>query len=362
MIKPIAPSTRTAIRRALGRWYAKNRRTLPWRQSCDPYAIWVSEAMLQQTQVKTVIPYFERFMARFPNVAALAQADQQVVLKMWEGLGYYSRARNLHRAAGVVAHQMGGRVPENWDEIRQLPGIGDYMAAAILSIAFGQHFAVVDGNVKRVVARLFCVGTAVNLASGHKLFQNLAQQLLDTKIPGDHNQAMMELGALVCVPRKPRCSSCPVARFCQALKNKVVQDYPKRRKRAPIKEVNLVAGVVIKKGRILLIQRQPEGLLGGFWEFPNGHLADGDDPAVACARVVQSASGTTVNVIDHIADIRHAYTHFKLHMLVYGCHWQSGRVCLDGPRAFRWVLPGALAKFPLHGAVLKIVPHLGKLF
>jgi A/G-specific adenine glycosylase len=361
MIKPIAANTRAAIGRALGQWYQSNRRVLPWRRTSDPYAIWVSEVMLQQTQVKTAISYYQRFMAQFPSVAVLAHADQQAVLKAWEGLGYYSRARNLHRAAQMVTHQMGGCLPTTWDDIRQLPGIGDYMAAAILSIAFGRPYAVVDGNVKRVVARLFCLETAVNIASGHKLFQNIAQQLLDVAAPGDHNQAMMELGALVCTPQKPLCPGCPVARYCRALKNKVVPHYPMRRKRAPIKEVGLVAGVVIKKGRILLVQRPEQGLLGGLWEFPNGEFAAGEAPVAACARVVRSAIQIEVNVLDQIAGIRHAYTHFKIEMSVFRCRWQSGRVRLDGPCAFRWVLPGALAQFPLHGAVQKILPHLGKL-
>lgn len=355
----IAPSTCAAIRRALGKWYIKNKRMLPWRLTSDPYAIWVSEAMLQQTQVKTVIPYYLRFMKRFPTAAALAQADQQMVLKAWEGLGYYSRARNLHRAAAMVTQKMNGRMPSEWEVIRQLPGIGDYMAAAILSIAFGQPWAVVDGNVKRVVARLCCLDTAVNETSGYKVFQRLAQKLLDRQAPGDHNQAMMELGALVCTPRNPGCPNCPVAKYCQALKNRAVNRYPKRRKRTPIKEVPFVAGVVVKNGRILLVQRPEHGLLGGLWEFPMVSLTFQDDPVKSLARYIEEATRLTVTVGQHLIVVRHTYTHFKLHMQTYQCRWRAGRVCLNGPSAFHWVSPERLAEFPLHGAVHKILPSLG---
>lgn len=357
-LKPIAPSTRAAIRRALGKWYTENRRPLPWRQTCDPYAIWVSEVMLQQTQVKTVIPYYRRFMAQFPTVMALAQADQQSVLKAWEGLGYYSRARNLHRAAAMVAYEMDGRIPGSWDDIRQLPGIGDYMAAAILSIALGQPYAVVDGNVKRVLARLFCMDAAVNQPSAHKLFQKGAQLLLDIKFPSDHNQAMMELGALVCTPRKPTCHSCPVARFCQALKSNLVDQYPQRRKRPPKKEAQWVAGVVVKRGAILLLQRPEQGLLGGLWEFPTVSLARGDDATGRLMDHIQKTTHLAVTMRQPIVTVRHAYTHFKIQLTAYLCRWCSGRVRLSGPTAFDWVPPAKLTDFPLHGAVHKVLPSI----
>lgn len=359
MAPSIAPSTRAAIRRALGRWYNQNKRILPWRLTSDPYAIWVSEAMLQQTQVKTVIPYYMRFMKQFPTVAALARADGQRVLKAWEGLGYYSRARNLHRAAVMVTRKMNGQIPTEWETIRQLPGIGDYMAAAILSIAYGQPWAVADGNVKRVVARLRCLNTEVNLASGHKVFQRFAQQLLDKKAPGDHNQAMMELGALICTPRNPGCPDCPVARYCQAKKSGVVEHYPKRRKRSPIKEVPFVSGVVIKNGRILLVQRPENGLLGGLWEFPMVSLHAQDNPVDRLVHHIEASTRLMVTVGEHLSVVRHTYTHFRLHLQVYRCRWRSGRVRLNGPSAFDWVTPGQLKEFPLHGAVHKVLPSLG---
>lgn len=306
-----------------------------------------------------MIPYYQRFMKQFPTVAVLAQADRQQVLKAWEGLGYYSRARNLHRAAGMIMQEMNGQIPSEREAIRQLPGIGDYMAAAILSIAHEQPWAVVDGNVKRVVARLCCLETAVNLTSGHKVFQRLGQQLLDRKTPGDHNQAMMELGALLCTPRNPRCPDCPVARYCQALKNGAVDHYPKRRKRAPVKEVPYVAGIVVKNGKILLMQRPEHGLLGGLWEFPMVPLSSHANPVDSLTYYIETATRLDITVGEHLVAVRHAYTHFKMHLQVYRCRWRSGRVCLNGPSAFRWVVPERLKDFPLHKAVHKILPSLG---
>ncbi len=358
IVLSIAPSTRAAIRRALGQWFAQYHRDLPWRQTDDPYAIWVSEVMLQQTQVKTVVPYFKRFMAKFPTVAALAQTEDQVVLKTWEGLGYYARARNLQRAARMLMDQKDGRMPRKWEGIRQLPGIGDYIAAAILSIAFDQPYAVVDGNVKRVLARLFCVNTAVNLASGHKHYQQLAQQLLDIKAPGDHNQGLMELGALVCRPKAPLCESCPLTRYCLAFKNKLADQYPRRKKRKPIKEVPLVAGLVIKKRRILLIQRPDAGLLGGLWEFPAAPLANPHSPADTLAQHIRITAGLTVTVGQPVTTARHTYTHFKIYLQLYLCRWRAGSVRLNGPAAFRWVAPSRLMDYPLHGAMHKILPAL----
>jgi A/G-specific adenine glycosylase len=316
--------------------------------------------MLQQTRVKTALAYYERFMETFPTVQHLADAPLQAVLKTWEGLGYYSRARNLHRAAGIVASQMDGRLPRDWETIKHLPGVGDYIAAAVLSIAFGRPHAVVDGNVKRVLARLFLIDAPVNQAAGHKVFQTTAQQLLSRNCPGDHNQAVMELGALVCTPRKPACDSCPLKRFCRAAATGRMDRYPRRVKTNPAPEHRLVCAVVVKNGRLLLTRRPSDGLLGGLWEFPNGPWENGESPTRACAKMVRSAVGLDIKPLNRLTGVRHAYSHFKIQMAVFLCRWQAGRVRLNGPRAFRWVPLEKLAEFPLHGAVKKIVPHLEK--
>ncbi len=207
------------IRRRLRRWYLKNHRALPWRETHDAYRIWVSEVMLQQTQVKTVLPYYKTFIRRFPDVITLAGARQQTVLKAWEGLGYYARCRNLHHAAKVVRNEHAGEIPDDMEAFRKLPGVGEYIAAAVMSIAFDQPFAVVDGNVKRVLARLFEIDAPVNKSNTLKIFRSVAQNLLDSDQPETFNQAVMELGAMLCKPKAPDCIPCPVHCACEAYKN-----------------------------------------------------------------------------------------------------------------------------------------------
>jgi A/G-specific adenine glycosylase len=354
----VAPAQRNAVRQALAAWYDRHRRDLPWRRTHDPYAIWISEVMLQQTQVKTAIPYFKRFMDLFPDVDRLARADEQTVLKIWEGLGYYSRARNMHRAAQIM-QATGGRVPEDRPALRQLPGIGDYIAAAVLSIAFEQPYAVVDGNVKRVLSRLLCLDVPVNQSNTHALFQGAADQLLDRQRPGRHNQALMELGALVCTPKQPLCVQCPLALICQALRRRIVDQYPHRLERRPVGEQQWAAAVIVKNGLLLLTRRPAPGLLAGLWEFPSARLEAGQDSSQACIDHVKAALGLRVRLQKRIASVRHTYTHFKLRMEVYLCHWQGGRIRLDGPAGFRWVRPAQIENFALHRAVHKILPALG---
>ena len=348
--------------RALAVWYQRQQRNLPWRQTRDPYAIWVSEVMLQQTQVKTVLPYFERFMTRFPSPADLARAELPRVLKVWEGLGYYARARNLHKAAGIVAVQLDGCVPSRWDTLRALPGIGDYIAAAVLSIAFNRPYAVLDGNVKRVLARLFLIHTPVNQAAAHRRFQTLADSLLDRKHPGDHNQAMMELGATVCTPRHPRCPQCPVAQFCKALQTGNTDNYPHRLKKEPVPQVHLVAGLVWKKERVLLTRRPAQGLLGGLWEFVSGKLEPSRDPFARLAALIKQTVHLDVRVQRRVAVVQHAYTHFKIQMQVYECQWRNGRVRLHGPAQFAWIRLNQLNRYALHGAVHKAVEQFKTLY
>ena len=354
-IPELDDSTCMVIGKSLARWYDRNKRDLPWRRSKDPYAIWVSEVMLQQTQVQTVIPYYHRFLERFPDVVSLARSDLQSVLKVWEGLGYYSRARNLHKAAGMVAAEEKGRIPHAWESFRRLPGVGDYIAAAVLSIAFGQAHAVADGNVKRVIARLFMVDVPVNQASSHRVFNALAGRLLDERRPDRHNQAMMELGALTCTPRNPRCGDCPVSQFCQALHRDVVRFYPRRTQRQPLPVRKMVAGVVFKKGKVLLVQRPEQGLLGGLWEFPGGVLDAGVDPVEACAGQLEKIVNLQVAVSLHLGTVSHTYTHFRLQMDICLCRWRSGRVRLNGPVRFRWLSPARIGDLPLHGAVQKVL-------
>jgi len=339
-------------------WYTDNFRDLPWRRTHDPYAIWVSEVMLQQTQVKTVVPYYQRFMAMFPTLEDLARADLQQVLKIWEGLGYYSRARNLHRAAGIITRKMPQGIPDQWDELRRLPGIGDYIASAVLSIAFGQPFAVVDGNVKRVLSRLFALTAPVNQAGSHQVFRQLAEKLLDRRRPGDFNQAVMELGALVCLPRNPLCGQCPLAAFCRVKIQDKVTDFPKRILRAPVPTRDLVAAVIWKQGRLLITQRPAQGLLGGLWEFPAGIVAAGGDAETTCLEHIKGVVGLDIKLIRRLTVVKHAYTHFKIRMVVYECRWLRGSVRLQGPAAFHWITPEQIDGYALHKAMTKAWPHI----
>lgn len=349
-------STGKAIRKALAEWYDRTRRDLPWRRIQDPYAIWVSEVMLQQTQVKTVIPYYHRFLEKYPTVHHLASSDLQAVLKCWEGLGYYSRARHLHRAARIIVADLGGRLPETWPAMRQLPGVGDYIAAAVLSIAFAKPYAVVDGNVKRVLARLFVMATPVNLSTAHKAFQAVADQLLDTGNPGRHNQAMMELGAEVCVPRRPLCRHCPLTQLCRAQLSRTTDQFPARIQRRAVGRQHWVAGLVIRQGRLLLTRRPDTGLLGGLWELPGGVVRAGERPVRACADRIRDVVGLDVRVARHLATVNHAYTHFKLHLDIYLCNQPEGRVRRNGPSAHEWVSYKRLERLPLHKAVHKALP------
>ncbi len=344
------------IQKELLDWYGKHHRSLPWRKTSDPYRIWVSEVMLQQTQVKTVIPYYKRFLSAFPEPGMLAEADLQEVLKIWEGLGYYARARNLHRAAREVMATHGGVIPQSRISLKTLPGIGDYIAAAVSSIAFGKPHAAVDGNVKRVLARFHKTELPVNDPASGKVFKAAAEAFLEKSNPGAFNQAMMELGALVCTPRNPHCHGCPLAQACRAFKEKAVSDYPKRIKKARIPEYHVAVGIVWKGPRVLITQRKPDGLLGGLWEFPGGKIRDGETPSGACTREIKEEVNLVVETKERIAHIRHAYTHFKIVMDVFRCTYQNGRVRLRGPVDFRWVRLHEIDRFPFPGANRKFIP------
>ena len=352
------PGQLNPIQNRLTAWYIQHHRQLPWRETRDPYAIWVSEVMLQQTQVQTVVPYYRRFLDRFPDVKSLAAADLQDVLKLWEGLGYYSRARNLHQAAQTVAAEYGGIIPDGITEFRKLKGVGDYIASAVMSIAFGRPYAVLDGNVKRVLARLHEIGEPVNHSSAKKVFKQAAEALLDAGNPGIFNQAVMELGALVCKPKNPHCGVCPIQRFCGACRSGTVDRYPRRIRSAKIPEYQIAVGVVCKNSRMLITRRKPEGLLGGLWEFPGGKVKKGETAEAACIREIAEETGLKIRVDSHLTRVRHAYTHFKIAMDVFICRYESGNVALNGPDDHRWIGWTEIDHYPFPGANRKFIPLL----
>ncbi len=311
--------------------------------------------MLQQTRVETAGPYFARFLERFPDVAALAAAPLDAVLKAWEGLGYYSRARNLHRAAGKIVSQHGGEIPSTAEALRALPGIGRYTAGAIASIAFGRDEPVLDGNVMRVLCRLFAIaGDPKGAAVGKRLWK-LAGELLPRGSAGEFNQAMMDLGATVCLPRSPRCDQCPVRADCRARAAGRQEKLPTRVKAKAVPHYTIVAGVIHKGARLLIDQRAPQGLLGGLWEFPGGKVEAGETLQDALRREVREEVGLEVAVGEKIGVVRHAYSHFKITMHVFRCVHIRGRARAIACQQVKWVLPGELDAYAFPAATKKII-------
>lgn len=341
---------REAQRAALLFWYRANRRDLPWRRTRDPYAIWLSEAMLQQTRVETVIPYWERFLERFPDVAALAAAEQDDVLRLWAGLGYYSRARNLHRAARDVVEHHGGELPRDVKQLRELPGVGRYTAGAVASIAFDQPEPIVDGNVIRVLSRLRGIRDDVGTPETLARIWEEAGALALGEAPGDLNQALMELGATVCVPRAPRCADCPVARDCDARRAGDADQLPVKAPRGKPRRVEGVVVWVVRRGKVLAVRRPERGLLGGLWDLPGGDLGDAEKPADGVARALSDRVGLAPTALEKVGAVEHVFTHRALRLHVFSGSAGPGRVRRDGYDVHRWVGFDGFEDLP-HGTV-----------
>ena len=339
-------------------WFRVYKRDMPWRGITDPYRIWVSEIMLQQTQVNKVVGYYENFVNRFPDIQTLASASLQDVLKVWEGLGYYARARNLHKAAQLIIKDFNGEIPKDYISFRSLPGVGDYSASAVMSIAFNQLYAAVDGNIKRVLSRLFLLDYPVNDSSSTKDFQEKADSLLDFDDPGNFNQAMMELGATVCRPQSPTCVVCPVNGFCKAFKEGLQNEYPFRLQTQKTPEHNIAAGIIYKGSDVLIVQRPLDGLLGGLWEFPNGNLNKGESSDAACIRHITESTNLSVSNLNYITQVKHAYTHFKITVDAFECEYIHGDLQLNGPIDAKWIKVAELKDFPLPKATHKIIEKL----
>lgn len=295
-MKEFTPARLRTFRRRLGDWYLANHRDLPWRRTTDPYRIWISEIMLQQTRVAAVIPYYERFLTRFPDPATLAAASDDDLLNAWAGMGYYSRARNLRAAARLIV--AAGKFPEQYEAILELPGVGPYTAAAVSSICFGTPRAVLDGNVIRVVARLTQDSGDIQSLRTKERLQQVAQMLLDPANPAAHNQSVMELGATICIPRAPKCELCPVSEFCAARSSGLERELPIKLRRVEIRRERRTLLVAIRNGKILLWQRAKDAaMLGGFWELPEPHQL----PEATSAKLLSEFSHAITN---HIYDFR----------------------------------------------------------
>jgi A/G-specific adenine glycosylase len=331
-------SFREAFHRDLLRWYRRHHRQLPWRATRDPYRIWVSEIMLQQTRVETVWPYYARWLQVFPTIHALARAKNERVLKLWEGLGYYSRARNLHRAAQTVVRDHGGKVPWTAESLRQLPGIGRYTAGAIASIAFGECVPLVDGNVARVFARIFAIPANVKAPRTMETLWQLAEELVPRRKPGEFNQALMELGALVCTPASPRCEICPMRRVCVARAHGLVDQLPNRGRPQTAERIAISAALVRRNGSLLMQRRPERGLLAGMWELPTlGHR--------------RFRKGK------QLLELRHAITNRRITLRVFEC--QCGSALQDKLTAeLRWVSTAEMKRLSLPAAHRRAIDRI----
>jgi A/G-specific adenine glycosylase len=338
------------LSRLLLNWYDQHGRTLPWRDHPDSYAIWVSEIMLQQTRVETVIPYFEKWMSLFPDVSTLANASEQDVLNAWEGLGYYSRARNLHKAAKIVAEKYNGSPPRDLTDLRSLPGIGRYTVGAIASMAFGMDEPTLDGNLRRVYSRLFDVSEFADSTAGEKILWDLAAQNLPKGQAGDYNQALMDLGATICIPKNPRCLFCPLMKICESRKNGTQHARPVLKAKKMSVHYIHAAAVIINRGRVLLAQRPSDGLLGGMWEFPNSKV--NADPAKELTKVINAAYKLKVKKKEALGVVQHAYTHFKVAVHAFRCE----AVSVPKSKDLQWVKLNELDDYPM-GKVDRQIAH-----
>ena len=341
------PRNLSSIHRKLLRWYDRNRRDLPWRRTRDPYAIWIAETMLQQTQVTTVIPFYERFLESFPTTAALARAPLEKILALWSGLGYYRRARNLKVAARILVRRHAGRLPTNYADLLALPGVGAYTAGALMSISFHKPYPAIDGNARRVLGRSF------NLTNENEL-RAAATDLVSRSRPGPFNQGLMELGATLCTPNAPRCSECPLALDCAARRSGSVAKRIAPRTRRTFKQVTWPIAIVRSRGKILLRRRSANGILAGLWELPGGEL--GADRSIrACLRNhLRALDGATTSEL-RIGEFRHSITDRRIRSPLYLFDIRRGAALSRPGPNWRWVSPASLRAYPVSSMTLKAV-------
>jgi len=346
------------VQKGLLEWFGKNQRALPWRKAYEPYQVWISEIMLQQTQVKTVIPYFDRWMKEFPNIKSVAEAKEDKILKLWEGLGYYSRARNIQKAAKLIVDKHGGKFPSDYDDILALPGVGKYTAGAIASIAFNQDRPLVDGNVIRVLSRLFFYTQNTRLPEAEKQIWQWAKEILPKGKARDFNQALMEFGALRCTPSATDCGACPLKSRCKAYERDMVDQIPDRGPKKESKNIK-VAIAVIRKGDKVFIQKRPSiGLMAGLWEFPGGKVEKGESALKALHREVKEEVGISIKNVKRIKKIKHAYTSFKVDLHCFEAEHEAGKIELKSASDGRWVRLSDLEKYPFPAANIQLIGDL----
>ena len=340
---------RGRFRRRLRAWYARHRRDLPWRETRDPYAVWVSEIMLQQTQVVTVVGYFERFMAKFPTIAALAAADEQQVLRLWEGLGYYRRARQLHSAARVLVRENNGRFPSAPQAVRALPGIGRYTAGAILSIAMDAREPILEANTIRLYSRLLAYDGEVTSAAGQRMLWSMAEALLPRSNSGELNQALMELGSEICTPKSPHCDCCPVAMLCPTFAQGLQQSIPRPSRRQAIEAVREAAVVVFRRGQVLLRRCGSDERWAGLWDFPRFAVKPRGRSQIdeQLTEGVRDLTGITAQPEGKLTTIKHSVTRYRITLECHRANYISGRIRSAGGSSMRWISPRKLDDVPL---------------
>ena len=331
-------------------WYFKNNYNFPWRKSNDAYSIWISEIMLQQTQVKTVIPYYNNWMNSFPNVEELSKSTLTKVLKNWEGLGYYKRAENIYKTSQILSRN-NFMIPISYKELLKLPGIGDYTASAILSIAYNKKYASIDGNLKRVLTRLFKISKNKQTI---KSFKNYANKLLCIKQYGDINQSLMDLGREICLPLKPNCIKCPINKFCKAYIDNDVANYSVLTVKKSIPTFNVVVSMIFKKNKFIIAKRASTGLLANLWELPGGKIIEGETRKKAINREIKEELNITIKSLHSIGAIKHQYSHFKVNIMLFLSEYNKGQLTAVTSQDIKWIAINQINNYTFPKATHKL--------
>jgi A/G-specific adenine glycosylase len=342
-----SPRKTSSFGAALLAWDRTQKRALPWQGTHDPYAVWVSEIMLAQTRVATVIPYYKKFLTSFPDLHSLAASRVERVLKVWEGLGYYARARNLHKAAQMVLSDFGGRFPRRAADWETLPGVGRYTAAAIAAFAFQEETPALDANVRRILSRVFLFRGVPTSPRAESKLGNLYLHTRGTRRPGIFLQALMDLGQTICLPRDPHCGDCPVAKYCQAQARGWQNKLPRRTPSRRLPHYQVAAAVIERQGKVLLAKRRPEALLGGMWEFPGGKRERGETLPACLQRELREELGVRVSVCERLMKIPHAFSHFRITLHVFRCNSLRGHPRPLEAADVRWIRIADLEQYPM---------------
>ena len=344
------------ISKKLNKWYNKNNFLFPWRQNTNAYNIWISEIMLQQTQVNTVVAYYNKWMEVLPTISQLALADIEKILKLWEGLGYYQRAHNIHESAKILVKKHDSIIPNNYIDLIDLRGIGDYTASAILSIAYAQKYPAIDSNLKRVISRLAGISNSRNIISESK---NFVMDLMNYYNPGDINQSLMDLGREVCLPNNPKCSICPIDKHCIANTSNKVSLYTHLKQKKRIPTFNVSVGIIWNKNKILISKRKKRGVLGGLWELPGGKAEHNESSVTCLYREIKEEIGIEIKNPDQIGKIKHQFSHFRIHLTGYHCFYHSGKEKANSSEEIKWISPKRIIDYAFPRATLKLFTLAG---